>query len=147
MKYLFFLSTLLLAGSAQARIGETPGQCVDRYGPALAVDPTSQKCSFLLGGIRITCHFLNGKAAKISYSKPDSIGIRQPLTSAEIAAFLKANSFQEWTPEPASDGNPPTWTSGSTTAVYNTDTNTLIVLTQLYVEHYQAKEDQRLSKF
>jgi hypothetical protein len=88
---LYLTSILLALPCAQARLGETPYQCQQRYSEALKKVP-----SFIVGSdpdaelfrkdnVDIRIHYKNGRAWHISYIKPGMVdGDRQ--------IFLRANA-------------------------------------------------------
>lgn len=78
-----------LAATAAARIGETEGQCLSRYGEVLAKTPAhlpgAESVTFLRQGIRVRVEFVNDRAVYISFSKR---GLRED----ERLTLLTANS-------------------------------------------------------
>jgi hypothetical protein len=94
MKKLIILATfLILAASAQARIGETLAECTARYGPALQTDPASGMHMFAKGGFLVAAIFLDQKAAMLMVSKTarNVLNIPEPMSDHEIQLILTAN--------------------------------------------------------
>ena len=81
--------SLIFAGSAQARLGESREQCVGRYGPPVAEVPallgTATGIAYQKGDIRIRIEFLEDQAAFISFS-------RRGLRSEERQTLLDLNA-------------------------------------------------------
>lgn len=67
-----------------ARIGETPDECVARYGHATKA--TELVREFLKNDTRIVVHFHEGRADKILYDRPT------PFTSKQIDELLERNA-------------------------------------------------------
>jgi hypothetical protein len=82
--------SLLLAGQAGARLGETVPQCVERYGPVIekraARIPKSdpEACVFSKAGISIIVEYRAGIAWNVRYRTID-------LAIAQVTELLKAN--------------------------------------------------------
>jgi len=74
------------------RVGESREECIQRYG--YPVDGIDNGLIFEKDGIRLECIFEGNTCVFIMYNRHPS-----GLTSAEIAALLKANSDEshEWT--------------------------------------------------
>ena len=92
------LSLLLLP--AQARLGETEDQCVQRYGPVLKRATTGDPgldlpmLVFAKNGYTFGAIMLNDKVGFLSIGKMD----KSALSDNEIALFLTANNAdQKWT--------------------------------------------------
>ena len=95
MKIISLLSAvaILTTPFASARLGDTPSQCVERYGKPLidfkegeVEDGTFAK--FKMKGFEINTQFINGKCAFITYSKIDR---KLKLSYDEIITLMKAN--------------------------------------------------------
>jgi hypothetical protein len=90
-----------MAALASAHIGETPQECVARYGQSFEKQTNDFGWSVLLfkkNGFDIFITYLDGKAQKIQYghSNKNSIGIGDKLSDNEIQLLLKANDPGEW---------------------------------------------------
>ena len=88
--------SLILAGSAKARLGESPEQCTGRYGQPVAEVPalldTATGIAYQKGEIRIRIEFLEEKAAFISFS-------RRGLRAEERQILLDLNAGPpSWNP-------------------------------------------------
>lgn len=89
-KLLYLL--LIAATTAQARIGETPAECVARYGEPLATDKVNMTLGFGRAGLLITATFRDGLCVCIAYKKPaGELGIPGDLSEAEMATLRDAN--------------------------------------------------------
>lgn len=81
---------LLLAGAAEARLGETLAQCEERYGPVVEKKPASLKesdpdaCVFSKSGITTLVEFRSGVAWRIVFRM-------MGMTPTESETLLKAN--------------------------------------------------------
>ena len=90
---LFFIIVFSFIGNqAIARIGETPKQCLKRYGKPYStkVFPDIKEVWnwYLKGGFDIRIFFYDGKAGVISFSK---LGTSKELSENEIQTLLRAN--------------------------------------------------------
>ena len=85
---------LLAAPLASARLGETPEQCIARYGePSIVVDD-GNTAYHKKNGLAITVDFRDGKAVEIDYSVD---GILGKLTQEQINALLDLiGEGQKW---------------------------------------------------
>lgn len=102
MKSLIVTLGCLLAVAAQARIGETPQQCVERYGQALQTDVQDQSCIFAKNGLHIMTNFYQGVCESIHFLKQKEEGEfqRKNFTEVEVQALLEANGKgRSWKPE------------------------------------------------
>ncbi len=93
---LFLAFFAALAAAAQARLGETLNQCIERYGPVIETrraelpQSDAEVAVFSKAAVTIMVEFKEGKAWHITFRKPQ-------LTLAEINALLAANSASgEW---------------------------------------------------
>lgn len=93
MKTLIVTLGCLLAVAAQARIGETPQQCVERYGKPLEVNKGDQSLSFSKNGLVIITEFHDGICEGIYYTKiKEAEEYRQKdFTLTEVEVLLGAN--------------------------------------------------------
>lgn len=66
-----FLVLILIPGALWARLGETPEQCVQRYGIPQWVDKEKSQGSFVKDGITITAAFSAGKCVILQFQWPD----------------------------------------------------------------------------
>lgn len=82
---------ILLLMPAMARIGESPAECVKRYGKPVATGEEAKR--FEKSGLLVTVVFHKGKAAAlmISKSEKDALGRSAELSQAEIVALINAN--------------------------------------------------------
>ena len=89
---LFVSTSLLLAATGEARIGETEKQCIARYGkPAKYLE---KGVLFSKGTMKIYVTFSEGKADSICLQKRDPKNPTHalPIPEEEIRSFLLANS-------------------------------------------------------
>jgi hypothetical protein len=94
---LFALVTLVLGSSAQACVGETETELVQRYGKQTKTGtshlPGVTVQGFQFKGFQIVAGVVNGRAAFEMYSKKD----QSKLNANEIGALMKANGgTQAW---------------------------------------------------
>jgi hypothetical protein len=90
---------LLCAVPAEARLGETYEQCVQRYGRLVKKQGREDNPQFMFekAGITIGINFLNGKAAQLSYSKSSGT-----FLDIEVRQLLEINSGgSSWQYDPA----------------------------------------------
>ena len=150
MKYLVFLSTLLLAASAQARIGETLQQCIARYGQVQTAVPETGVQIFSKNGFLIAVMFLDQRASMVMVSKThrNSINIPDPLSENEIDLILKANG--QGTPwiEQGAIIKTGEWLNEESElyASYDRIKNLLTIVTQEWIRLQQAKQDATEAK-
>ncbi len=91
---LIIIASVLLALPASARIGETPAECLKRYGEFMDVGKDENTVLFSKGDLLIYCSFAEKKCWKIVFmhkTRRDS-EIRTPLGDGEIEALLDANA-------------------------------------------------------
>jgi hypothetical protein len=101
MRYLIPLLALLFTHTAQARLGETPVECVARYGQPVHKDTANQLLLFHRAGFAIAASFHEGKCDTIGFTKLErnAIDIPEKITPAEVETLLNSNgSDQPWTP-------------------------------------------------
>lgn len=118
---LFVILLLSLTGShSEARLGETPAQCADRYGAPKSdsVTKMSEKTFPVLSyalhhtyhyeGWRIVAAFpaIDGPALRMDFSKMLKTGVSQVIKDFEIEAILKAETPQGMTWKPVGYDNP-----------------------------------------
>ena len=87
---LLCLIIALATQPAQARLGDTPEKCKERYGKPEVVKagaPAELKHIYRVGGMTITTEFIGGKAAVISYRKSKG----KPFAPEEIASHMLTN--------------------------------------------------------
>lgn len=100
MKKFLTILTILLSFclSAFARIGETPEECIKRYGePESKLGEPGEDSIFYMtfdtGDFKINVSFLNGKAGLICYGKSRG----GELSLSDIEHFLKVNNLNgQW---------------------------------------------------
>lgn len=101
----FLLGILVTASPAQARIGETLEQCIERYGPvqdkvnaSLADSDDGKACVFSKLGITTVVEFKGGVAWRVLFRLPG-------MTPTEAESLLKANIPEGgWSPSQKFDG-------------------------------------------
>lgn len=93
MKYAL-LTLLILAVPAFARLGETPEECVARYGSPISTDKAKQILAFQKSGLLIMAEFDGGRCACISFqhADKDAAGEPAPFTAEEAELLREANS-------------------------------------------------------
>lgn len=92
MKTILTLIMLALYASAQARIGETPAECVKRYGNPSGMDGKKTTFYFTKDAIKIAVTFENGKCVKITYTPTESRWTKED----EVRLRLINDSSHEW---------------------------------------------------
>jgi hypothetical protein len=110
MKALSWITAIILVGilpfNGWARLGETPEQCEDRYGPPSITkkDPAGFLPGVTLSvyqkaGLAISVIFYRGSAGFVVFEKSEknALGNMDELSVTEIEALLKANAGgKEW---------------------------------------------------
>ncbi len=93
----------LLAGSAEARIGETKAECIMRYGQPTERIKGSQFCGFKNGRLHIDIEFDGeGKAVKVWYHKEGhpKLKMREAIAlrnfNGKSRVWKKASRQQIW---------------------------------------------------
>jgi len=86
------ISLLFFTQHASARIGETPQQCIERYGKPIKV--TEKGLLFTKKRVKIFVTFSEGKADGLFIQKldPDTTARAVPISEKEIEQFLICNS-------------------------------------------------------
>jgi len=106
MRVPFWFASFCIAGSAFARIGETPIQCADRYGRPKDTNLTAilDKNSPLLEGaihhtyeyqgwkIRAAFLQLDGPAIRMDFQKLSAAGVSPVIQDYELQAIITANT-------------------------------------------------------
>lgn len=123
MKTLAILLTLLLCVTAQARLGETPAECVARYGDPIKTDKEAMTIGFQKEGIFIMCVFHEGKCASIAFKKPEG-----DFSETEIVTLREANG-SDWKESPSAVGQKH-WENGRALVVHEQHEGLLIIITQ-----------------
>lgn len=98
MKKLLYL-LLAAVTTVHARIGETPAECVARYGEPLSVNKEQMILAFRKAGMLIGMSFHDGKCSSILYTKEkdDELSLEGEFSDVEIKALQSANGgVQEW---------------------------------------------------
>ncbi len=98
---LTLLTFLCLALSTHARIGETLGECIKRYGEP-AQRPQPKTLLFHKSGIAITCCFVDDLCVQMSYKKLDTAA---RLNEREVEILRMANG-SKWQLRPDDSHNP-----------------------------------------
>ena len=85
-------SLLFFSQQASARIGETPQQCIERYGKPVKV--TEKGLLFTKDRMKIFVTFSEGKADGLFIQKLDPVTTKRavPISEKEIEQFLVCNS-------------------------------------------------------
>jgi hypothetical protein len=105
-RWIVITSVLVVAGSAMARLGETPDACAKRYGDSVR-DNTKDGIrtqEFRKSGIRVRVYsvmkkdmiFGHYEAVALTYCRPAETGTSNvPLSPAEIEKLLDVNAQEE----------------------------------------------------
>ncbi len=93
-----FIMLLMLGIGAQAHLGETPQQCVARYGNPTGMDEKQTTFFFTKEGVNVHATFDGGKCVKLILSKQAMGGLlRRDFDDHEVRMLLAANSAgQTW---------------------------------------------------
>ena len=146
LRFLLPCSALFCFGAtlAWARIGETPEQCQQRYGPPFLSDPGHTV--FRESGLIIVVTFYDGKADSVTYFKAagDAQKNSRPLSDEEQQALLRVNGGEHaWhkTPDPTPNLS---WTTdnGGLSAQYDFTTHILGIATRDALEREAAKPSE-----
>lgn len=141
MKNLIAALILTTTISAQARLGETPNECVTRYGQPVKIDNEASLLVFIKAGLFIVSKFRNESCVTISFAKEERniLGISEPLSNAEIEALLAANAFSggDWRTEGIIPGH--RWTNSLALAQVDATTNILTISTRAEQERQAAE--------
>lgn len=139
-------ASLLAAGPAEARIGETFEECTARYGRHVRISNDGLVHVFESGRFRIFVEFNGGKADEVIYKKippdKDYVGAPLQLSTNEIHTLLK-NNFGG---TPWETTHPDLYTidyhcpEKDWTATYSTLTGHLILLTKAAAERLAAEK-------
>lgn len=141
---LFVLVTALSISAGFGRIGETPAECIDRYGAP--VDEEDSQISFLKGEMMVIAYFHAGKCDMLVFSKLDRSSGRTEyaeLSAAEIEVLLQANgSGQAWeeTSRPFSPDRAWETEGGAIVAQYAAISKMLVISTQENREREKAEK-------
>lgn len=95
MKTLLAALIFISAVKAQARLGETPQECVTRYGQPISIDKETAMLGFRKEGILIAATFRDNACVLISYMK--DVTEQNPngggrFSDAEIEVLLESNA-------------------------------------------------------
>jgi len=141
MKTLLILIALALP--AAARIGETPEECIARYGQPMA-DMPAGVMAFTKAGFRIALLFHQGRAEGISVSKMETNILKNslPMSEAEITAVLDANGAGKKWKESGAGFTGRSWESedGSRFAGYDKTKNHLNLYTKAWADRTGAEQ-------
>jgi len=93
----FLIAVILIAVTivqADARIGETLEQCIERYGGRVDKSSPGKGVGFVKGGFVIAVQFYEGKADTLAFCKVerDALGKAKEMSNNEISQLLQANS-------------------------------------------------------
>lgn len=93
MKTLLALVALFFTVPTFARIGETPAECIARYGEPLQVDQEKSQLIFRKGEIMLIAHFHEGKCDRLSMRKAeqDILGNPAEMSDTELQVLMEAN--------------------------------------------------------
>jgi hypothetical protein len=108
MKTLILTILAGLVCLASARLGETPEQCIARYGELIRVEKDRNLHCYRKNGINIEIRFKDGKAGSIDFFKEASApnGGTAPLSVLETAALMTANDGgSKWKQLPPKPGD------------------------------------------
>lgn len=155
----------VLSSTGWARLGETPEQCEERYGPALLTKdvpkgdvPGAVYSHYNKAGLNIFATFYEGRVGEIFFEKEETnaLGKAQKLSQAEIEALLAANGGgKEWkkvSPLQSGFGNQG-WLldDKSALAIYMSLENRLIFtdmgFSTIRTKNIEAREQQNLDGF
>jgi hypothetical protein len=137
----------IISVRAQARVGETPDQLVERYGqPLKEVDQKGEgekiplaRVTFQKGGYQIDVTITGGVSVQETFKKLNS----QPITMEEAQILLNANAQGLVWNAPKKDGDATTWTrDDNAVAELAGDGSMIIRSRQLSVEEKMAKQLQ-----
>lgn len=132
MNTITIIILLMLCISAKARLGETPQQCLARYGNATGMDEKKTTFFFEKNGVDVHVTFDGGKCVKISLSKQARDGLlRRDFDEQEVLILLMANSDgQTW--EKSSGLVDDVWVTNTRDLCANHEggTRRLIIMTQ-----------------
>jgi hypothetical protein len=136
--------------SAQARLGETPAQCQQRYGAPVKVDREGNTMCFMKGGFFIIVEFFNGRAETIMFRKVEQnvLGMGEKLTDNEIESLLAANgNGKKWkTLEIMSMDDNWITEDGDFIACYKKMDRMLLILTKEKVAREMEEKKQKENK-
>lgn len=117
---LTFLLLLLLGVTALARIGETPEECIRRYGEPIQ-RKANQTLFFRKAEISVICCFRDGKCVQVSYRKTAD---EARFLSPEID-ILKAANGSHWQPQAKSASHYTYWRNDTCEVMYDGRTGLL----------------------
>ena len=104
MKPMLAILTLILTITpAFARIGETPAECIARYGEPVEIDKEKSQLIFMKGTMAIIAGFFDGKCDKLVMRKveQDIIGTPEEISDNEIDLLKEANGGEKpWREKP-----------------------------------------------
>lgn len=91
---LLLLFSAFTATTVDARLGETPAECVARYGEPVKIDKENSQLIFQKGAMLVIAAFHNDKCDMLGFRKAatNSIGVPEELTDNEIEVLRDANS-------------------------------------------------------
>lgn len=94
MKTILALTLALITSPAFARIGETPAECITRYGEPLKVIKDKSQLLFQKSGLIVMAQFHEGKCEMLGIRKieQDVLGNAVALSENEIEMLLNANA-------------------------------------------------------
>jgi len=141
---LHLLLLFALGTAANARIGETPAECIARYGEPLKVEKETMTIGFQKGDLLIMCVFDEGKCVEIAYQKEGD------LSEVEVMTLRDVNGTQ-WNEILNSAIGQQSWQNETCYATQMMGEGMLIVMTKPQKkrrdEARAAKEKQKLEGF
>jgi hypothetical protein len=145
---LTFCFVVTVAGTAQARLGETPDQLVQRYGQPLSEKDQKGEGDkialadvvFEKGGFQVSVTVVDGLSVAESFKKLNG----QPITTLEVRTLLSANSQgHEWAAPEESKGGKSWNRDDSATALLGQDGTLLIKSPELVNKEVAAKRAEK----
>ena len=142
--------------TADARIGETLEQCIQRYGEPFAPVKPGEKVGFIKGEFFLLISLYDGKADLIVFAKmgggvPSAKTPPQPMTDSEISKLLEANSHGvAWTSTESIRPNR-SWTTTDHRLMAYYAGNGLVIATSAAMDRIKAdakrSEEKKLEGF
>lgn len=118
--------SLLVCGTAGARLDETAEECGARYGDPIQTQKEERILVFSIEGLTVSCFFdAELVCDSIAYERESG-----PLSAEEIAALLEKNSRSTWTSEGRSPSSVLFRSEDGILAAYDVDAGRLILSTR-----------------
>ncbi|MES2593919.1 MAG: hypothetical protein V4662_01215 [Verrucomicrobiota bacterium] len=128
-----------------ARIGETPTQCVVRYGEPIQVDKEAMKTFHRKAGLIVCCEFVESKCAKISFTKEekDALGVSLALSHIERQALMEANApGSKWQQDRSPLITMEFWTAGEMVAIADKVDPIFSISTKTFMARFFAEKEE-----